>query len=445
MAITIFTDCDGNSFDLTVEIGLTSSTSSFAIWNSSLWDTGIWGPDHIWTDVSDYVTGITTNRAFDGQFRSWSAGSISVTLNNQDGRFSPDNLLGPYVAAGISSIIPGLPIRARVDYASITYQLFYGRIDEWVESFKLFGDDGCGDRIGQATMTCSGSDAWKKLASASSAAVSPSVGAGEYFGARVQRVLDSAGFTDSTDLDVGYVPLQATDLSSKPTEELEVTAASEGGHVWVDADGTVIGRDRYALVEDPRSITPQVVFGDDGLSEIQWFSIQVSSLSLSGVINAAVYSRVGGSEQAYYDQPSIALYGKIADTSSWIDKLLCTTDPEVATLAQWTVMTHKDPAIAVEGLSLRPRYDPDVLVPIALGLQICDLVEVNIRPPSAYGHMISRRCFVSGIGISISSGDVTVSYSFSPANLYQTYANSLWDVGLWGASDVDANGARFFV
>jgi len=439
MSLRIFTGCDGKYLDLTVQIALNTSTSSFPVWDTALWDTAVWGPDEVWTDVSPWVRKVQSNRELTSDLRAWSAGKCTIVLNNVDGRFSPDNLAGPYVAGGISQIIPGRPAQITMSYAGITYPIFFGYIDVWSEGYDMFGP-----RKGDAYMEASGSDEWQRISRPDGVALTPA-GAGETFGARVMRVLNSIGFSRTADLDVGSIPFQATDLSSKPVDELVVTAASEGGTIMIGPDGTLIGRDRYSLVEDTRSVNVQTVFGDGGGSEVPWEKLDVSPLSTDQVINTAQYTAVGGVQQLAFDPSSRALYGIISDGASWADKLICVNDSDVDVLAQWTVMANKDPAVRIKSITLRPRCNPDLMIPKTLGAQIRDLIEAVIRPPSGTGHIINRSCFISGINITVENGDVVVVLSTSPATIYRAFSQSRWDVGLWGASDVDPNGARFFI
>ena len=430
--------CPNPDLHLTVEIALATTSTDYAIWDVARWDISTWGPDEIWTDVSDYVRSIKTSRSFADDWMTWRTGTCTVVLNNVDGRFSPSNLAGPYAPGGITQLIPGRPIRATLTHGGTTYPLFYGRITPaWVEGFQMYGP-----RTGDAIVTIDCCDPWRDICTLPALAAVTPVGAGEKFGARISRILTAAGYIGSTDLDEGMVTLQATDLSAKPEEELTDTVASEGGTIHVDAAGTLIGRGRYALGERPRSITPQITWGDGGGTEVPGKEISTSPFTLDNLINIAAYTRIGGTQQLHRDEASIALYGPYADDSSWADKLLCEFDSDVLTLAQWATV-RTPPEISVETLTAKPFCVPGVLHEI-LDSQMLDLHSVVIRPPSAYAHTISRECFVMGISWDISDGDVTVKYTYAPAGMYRPYALSRWDVGLWGADDNDPNGARWF-
>lgn len=425
---------------LTVEIALTSSTSSFAIWDVSVFDTAIWGPDEVWVDVSDWVRSIETNRAFSQNLRLWTAGTATVVFSDLDGRFSPDNLAGPYVTAGVSGIMPGRPIRASIGYAGVTYPIFKGWVDTWDETWVQHD----GVRKGDAFTTVSATDAWARFAGVSGSAVTP-VGAGEMLGVRLNRILDVLGFTGERALDTGMIPLQATDLSDDPVREIEVTVASEGGSAWIAPDGTFVARDRYSLVEDSRSINVQLFVGDGGPPDVPWSSIDIAPLSSENVINIATYTPVGGTPQTADDLASRALFGDKYDKASWVDSLICQDDSDANILAQWTVAVNKLPQGQINSVGFKPRCAPTVLVPLLFGREVRDLIEINLSPPSSTSHTITRRAHISGIHIGIADSDIDISFDLEPAGTYQIYSTSLFDVGLFGASDVDPDGARFFI
>lgn len=424
---------------LIVEIALTTATGPAAIWDVALWDSGTWGPDVVYVDVSEWVRTVKTERRFNTRMRVWQAGSATVVLGNLDGRFSPDNLdpTAPYVVAGVSGVRPGCPIRIRTVYQGVTYSIFYGYVEVWQEGWELHGP-----RAGDAIMTVQCIDEWGRLGRAKGWAVVP-VGAGEPYGSRVARLLAAAGFTGVTQLATGLTTMQATDLSDERVTEINKTAQSEGGTVHAEADGSIIAKDRYALVNDTRSITVQATFGD-GPGEVAWSSIAVAPYSASEIINNAVYKRVGGSDQRYSDPVSIALYGQRSDPDSAND-LLCETDAQVAALAQWAVIVNKDPEAKVEELSFNPSCDLTALAPLLFGLLVRDLVTVTVRPPSTTSHTMHRFCFISGIAHEFGDNDWIPKIYLTSATALHTFADSRWDVGLWGSSAVDPAAAIWFV
>lgn len=427
MTLLIKDYCDGNQLYLTVEIGLITTGATYAVWNTAIWDSSLWGFSETWTDVSAYVERVATSRRFGRPLRVWSSASIDVDLNDQDGRFSPDNLTGPYVVAGLSSIRPGCGVRAKLTFGGVDYSLAKGYVDEWSEAWDGIG----GPRTGVATTSIRGTDEWARISAAPGVTVAP-VGAGESFGARINRLLNSAGSTAPRAIDAGSSTMQETDLSADPVQDLELTCDSEGGAILVDGSGMVVAKRKNALVEDTRSTTVQVTFGD-GPGEIPWSAIEVASLSVSGLINRAAYTRVGGVQQVYSDVNSVALYGPAGDKSSNIDQLICTDDAQALALATWSVLSHKDPQVLVTGLTVPISCFVNDM-PVLLGLRHMDLVKVVRRPPSSTSHTMTRYCFIDGIDYEVADGKVDMKLTFASATKYVDFSTSKWEVGLWDSA-----------
>ena len=421
---------------------MTAATGGCGVWDSGMWDEALWGPDETWTDITEWVRGFDTDRRFSRDLRSWSAGTADVVLDNRDGRFSPDNLdvAAPYVVGGVSGVRPGRPVRIRMAYAGVTYDVWRGYVMAWRESW-VPGGTRAGDAI--SIMQCE--DEWSRLSWARGWATS-AAGAGETCGPRWSRILSAAGYTETPDLDIGTVTLQETDLSTDPIRELGITADSEGGWIYVESDGVIIGRDQYAIIEDSRCTTVQATFGDAGSPEIPWTSLDYAPMDLDDTINIATYKCVGGTEQRYTDATSRALYGDRDDRSPNITSLVCETDAQALALATRAVATRRNPEARVKSLTIAPIGDPTNRIPIALGLRIRDLVEVIRRPPSAQSHTMTRSCFISGISqrLDKENNSWTTTFDTTSATTYRAFASSLWDTGTWGSSDGDPTAALWF-
>lgn len=426
---------------LVAEIALTTAAGKNGIWDAAMWDVDLWGFSENWEDVSGYVRTWETHAAFSRDLRVWSAGTAKLVLNNIDGRFSPDNLTGPYAAAGVSGIRPGCAMRISLTYLGVTYPLFKGWVTTWDESWELHGN-----RSGDALMTVNGVDEWSRISKAKGVAVAP-LGAGDPFGTRIGRLLDAASSTAPRQLDTGSTTMQATDMSSDPVAEIGVTADSEGGSVYIGPDGTVIAKRKYALNEDTRSVNVQVTFGD-GPGETLWTALDKAPLDDAMIINIAALTRVGGTQQRYFDPTSRALNGDRNDPGTNGNQLVCETDAQVLSLAQWIVALNKDPEARINAITINPRCDLvacgiPAAVPVALRTQLMDLVEVKVRPPSATNHTMTRSCFVSGVSHQGGRADWITTYNLSSATVYRAFSTSLWDVGLWGVSDTDPLAARW--
>lgn len=421
--------------EIIVEAALSATVSGSGVWDEGLWDTATWGPDEIWTDVSEWVRSIQIDRRFSRYLQVWESGTATVTLNNPDARFSGTNLSGPYVAAGRSMIRSLRPLRIRASYGGITYPMYRGVATSWDEGWI----DGA---VSIVTVPCQ--DVWSLLGSDGIAGLS-SVGASELFGPRVHRWLDAAGYTGGRDIHVGTTTMQGTTLASRPIDGIRLTADSEGGAVYVEADGTIVGEHQYALVENSRSIDVQATFGD-GSGPIST-EVPCSDMSLAWtsdlVRNVISYARVGGSEQLRADPTSRAMTG--VDQRETRSDLICETDAQVDQLASWFLAQHKDDEQTFSKVTLKPLNVPamSVIMPQVLGRRVRDLVRCVRRPPA--GDVIDKYCHISGIHHEIGDDWITT-FDLSSATVVRQFAGSRWDHerALWGSDEGDPNAAKWF-
>jgi hypothetical protein len=456
--MTLFADC-GDSVEMTVNIGMISEATTAGIWDVALWDTGTWGTGIVPVDVSAWVRSFTSSRSFQSGQDVWNAGSLTLVLDNRDGRFSPDNVAttptpAPYASGGISGVRPGCPISVLMTYAGIEYPVFTGYVTSWGESWTehgtVFNPSDCNndpenlDRVGDAFMTVTATDVWGRLgAQRRRVPVSPAVGAGDDYGQRIARLLVAADFSGSMYLSAGAVTFQETTLESETIGEINKVVQSEGGVCYADADGTIVARGRYDPLTDPRSTTPQIYFGDKA-GETLWSTLTVAPVSDDRIVNHAVFACSGGTDQEASDPVSISIHG-IHDDDQQPTDLLCQTDAQVLGLAQWAVLVGAYPEATVEQIELKPRCDLATLAPLALGSKIRDLVSIRVRPPSAQYHYLDRECFISGITHTVSENDWTFKINTSTAKQYRRFAGSRWDEGVWGSSDIDPNAALWFL
>lgn len=410
-----------NLVTLTAEVALSAATSVYGAWNSGIWDTSLWGPDVVFTDVSSYVRSISTDRGFSRGVQSWQAGTARVVLNNRDGRFSPANLSGPYVSGGITQIRPLRPIRITATYLGVTYPVYRGYVLSWTESWTG-GAVGKGDSV--TTLACA--DEFTRLAAVDGMEVSP-VGSGEMTGSRVHRVLDAAGHTGDRDIDVGVNTLQATDLSDKTLSELENAMKAEGGALYVDAAGAVVFDQQTALIDNTRSVTSQATFADDGTG-LPYADAEVAYDS-DLVVNWAAFTPTGGTTQSVFDATSRALYG---DRRSTETALICETDGQALALAQWVVQQYKDPEYRFTSITVKPRRAPSTLWPQVLGRLVRDQITVVRNPPGSYA--ISQTCHIAGVSHAITEDNWVTTWDLWSATAYAAYAGSRWDTGQWDSA-----------
>lgn len=405
---------------LTVEAAFSGATGTYGAWDSGRWDTATWGPDVTYVDISQYVRSFTTDRAFATEVRKWAEGSASVVLSNRDGRFSADNLSGPYVTSGVTGIRPWRPIRISATYAGITYRLYTGYILDYIDTWLPGYTDA------YVTLPCV--DEWSALQAVDGLAQTPQ-GAGELSGLRIHRILNAAGHTGMRSVATGRNTVLATTLAENTATELDLTVDSEGGGIFVDGDGTFVFEDQYELMEQTRSRVVQATFGDTSTSTLPCSGIAPINRGTT-IKNIISYARVGGTAQTATDNTSRALYRDKRLTRS---DLICETDAQALALATFDLTFYAAPTKLFSAIAIQPRAKPAGLFPEALGRRMRDLVRVVAHPRGS--PTITRDSFISGVHHSVSPDGWTTVFDLWDASVYQTYASSRWNTATWdGAS-----------
>ena len=400
---------------LTVEVSFSSATSSYGAFDAALFGTGKWGPDNEFTDITQYVRSISTQRQFSRETSRWQAGTGQIVLSNNDGRFSPNLPSGPYTSGGITGIRPWRPVRITATYGGISYSLFTGYAVSWLEGYPGLGFDD--------TMTVGLVDEFGKLAGWNGSAQT-SQGQGETSGARIHRILNAAGSTANRSIATGTQTMQATTLADYAMSQLDLTNDSEGGWLWVDADGTIVFEDRFSPIELTRMNTSNVTFGEQ---EIQYIDL---SMAYDGdrLVNMASIARAGGTAQSATDATSRALYG---DRQFARSDLICETDTQTLGLAQLMVAAKKDPALRIVSATFAPLGQPTLLWPQVLGRRVRDRVTIKRRPT---WQTITQVSFIEGVAHTIDPDSWQTDFFLADARPWVSFSTSLWDAGTWDSA-----------
>lgn len=380
-----------------------------------------------WTDITPYydaagggqVTITRGSNRVESPVIRYDAGTATIPLFNGDRRFDPTNLSGPYVAGGKTLVLPMIPVRVSATYESVTYRLFNGTVDAWTLSYSPPSD---------AVVSVDCTDGFRILAVQARTANKNYAGGGEDAGARVTRILNDCGWPtarrsivpgDSTlqptllgGTPAGVVPLavsnagggQAINVQSaistlSPLDELQLTADTEMGELYINGNGFLVFRNRHALWTDTRSNTSQATFGDDPnvpTTELPYAAV-VPEYGDTTLWNGAVIANQGGNIQQAADAASQQLppagFGPHVYDS---ENLIADTDWQALGYAQWIVLDGKNPELRFASLSVDPAAQPADLYPQVLGREIGDRITVTRRPPGG-GAANTRDVFIRGI------------------------------------------------
>lgn len=377
-------------------------------------DTNTLGPDTgLWTEIGPYVRSFTIDRGsrrVDGPIVRYEAGTCTIVLDNSDRRFDPTNLNGPYVAAGATQLTPMRGVRIRATFgedpgtgfgigafgtgpfgtgdigSTGVYDLFRGHADAWQIAYR---------QPSYSEVTLTATDGFKILANNDRAPVG-AVGANENTGARITRILDSAGWpTGDRIVAVGNTTMQATTLEGDALAELQLTADTEWGEFYVDGAGRTVFRNRIALYQDARSNTSQGIFGDHP-GELEYDDV-VPEYDDTMIFNQVRITRVGGTAQTAEDATSQLQY--LIHTFDRSD-LLMETDAVALAYAQHVLFMSKDPELRFASMIVDPTAADPVFeedhYPQALGRQLGDRITIIRRPPGG-GDPIERDAIIRGI------------------------------------------------
>jgi hypothetical protein len=367
--------------NLSVEIGFTSAAPggpwmTFDHATNGKFDTGKFADDGAFVDVTSFVRSGSITRGvsrFDGILARSEAGRAAVTLDNRDARFDPTITTGPYG----TQVKPMREWRIRAN----GHALWRGYADSWDNAYPLSAKN--------AETVLQGTDASKVLANFDAPAVA-AVGAGELTGARINRILDSAGWPATRrSIAAGQTTVQATQLAQPARTELLLTADTELGELYVDGAGNVVFRGRHALLTEARSTTSQATFGVGGLP-IQDVDVSYDDTQIRNLVRI---SRAGGVEQPATDATSVATY--LTHTFERSD-LIHQTDAESLLYAQHVLAMLKDAELRFDTLTINPMADPTNLYPQVLGRELGDRITIRIQPVGR-ATVLERDCIIRGI------------------------------------------------
>jgi hypothetical protein len=271
-------------------------------WDGGEWDVDAWSGLSGWVDVSCDAQGAHVVGGRNGPLDRFRSAVAVVRLDNRSGDFNAWSDVTPWAPPGSRHLGAGTGIRVGVDVDGYPRSyLFTGKAstwhhrrdppDQWVEV-------GADDVLSSFTLA--------------NLPEQPSQGAGEFAGARLERIIAENGLqVDATAFDTGVIALQATTLAQPAISEADLTADSDGGWLWVDGAGTLRFYQADRDSTDPRWTTPQATFADthDVAGAICWDATPALDDDADAVVNRASIANAGGTAQIVDDLDSQLRYG----------------------------------------------------------------------------------------------------------------------------------------
>ena len=338
-------------------------------------------------NITNQVMAVSTRRGRNRILSNFEAGTATVTINDPDSDFNPQNVTGPYYG----KLIPLRKIRiyADTEYEGETYRiaLFSGYINSFDTSFY----QGVGST---STVTLQCTDGFRLLNNvATGTAPIPGATAGQLSSARVNTILDFAGFPNSMrDISTGDSTMQADPGGARSIlAAIQTVEQSEFGAFFMSRQGEAkfLSRDYVSKLADftARDFSDVGSPGDLTYTNLDFaFDDQL-------ILNDITVTRVGGTPQNASDAASIATYFTKSGQRS---DILVETDGESEDQARTLLAARKDADIRIDSMTLNLISEGTEFETLAnLSTDIYTLINITKEMPG--GSTITRELFVQGV------------------------------------------------
>lgn len=353
--------------------------------------------DPAWVDITGLGpvddAGVKTERrsTLQGPYLRYEGGSLTFRIDDDLEQWDPLNPLSRWWVDGATLLRPGLRARVIVtpDVGADPVLIWSGRVSYWPEVHSPFASS--------VTVTCV--DGVDRFRAASNPALQVAVGADEGIPDRLERILDSIGIVDF-DIDPTIVhTCHETTLEGNVWDELTRTAESDGGLLWLKADGQVAYRPRTWLLDRPVALT----LSDQGEpGTLEYADPQTTSDTRALYNTVKIQRAAGGREQAAVADTTDALSDEGIRASARTDSVLA-NDRQVMDVALWVVGAYRTAGYRIAEVDVPLREDMGIDQWVAvLEADIGDRVEVRQTTPQ--GRPITSTGIIAGVSWLIRPG-----------------------------------------
>lgn len=354
-----------------------------------------------WTDISAYVRRLSVSRgrpSLEGRFVT---GTGSLTVDNRDGRFNPENTSGAYSP----NVKLGTPIR--VTESNAVEPIFYGSARGWPPAYPKGGDSYATVPLVDGFYNLNLEDLHGNSYIAQST------------DARIGDVLDDISWPAALrDLDSGVATVQATEFA-QPEDggehpalaHLLDVAESEVGVLFMSKDGKVAFKNRVAQ----SGATASVTLDDD--------NIQALALAYDDdhFFNDVRIAREDGAQITVVNSTSVSTHGRRVLTR---DVMPMGNDGEARNVAEWLSEIFGEQRLRIETVSLN-MWSGAAHYSDVLGLELRDYINVTHVPDQ--GDTINQDCSVEGIRHEMVPGNWTTQLTVAPLDELET--QDYWILG----------------
>ena len=357
-------------------------------------DTGILAdaPSDI-VDITNMVYKVSTRRGRLRILSNFEVGTASVTLFDPDSWFSPQNTASPYYG----KLVPlrKIQIWADIELSGVEYRfyIFSGYITSYDTGFYVGTDQ-------TATVTLQCADGFRLLNNVSTG-TSPVPGcpAGQLSGARVEELLDFAGFPGSMrQIEPGNSTMQADPGGQRNIlQAIQTVEQSEFGAFYMSPVGGAKFLSRNTISE--LADVPVRTYSDTGAPDtIQYSNLDFAyddQLILNDVTVTRYDDNVGPNPvpQTIEDAASILRYFTKSGQRS---EILVQTDTEANDQARTLVAARKNAELRIDSMTLN-LSEADAVARNVAALRADIYTLVNIEKSMPGGSTVIRELFIQGV------------------------------------------------
>jgi len=326
-------------------------------------------------DLTDVTRSIKINRGRNIGRDTYEAGTCTIRIYDQNGRFNPQNTSSDLYGY----LTPLRKLRISAEYNGLDYYLFSGYTTDYVYTYDQ------AENVSYVDINAA--DAFRLFAMATVGTVTGQA-AGQDTGTRIAKILDTVDFPNSMrSLDTGNSLTQADPATARTAlAALQNVETSEQGAFYISPEGNAIFKNRSNTISSAGG-TP-IAFNQTG--GIPYKNL-VFAFDDKLIVNNCSVTRVGGSTQTNIDLDSVATY--FPHSVSFSD-LVVQTDAEAANIAAIYVATRSTTTIRIDRMTV-DLYDSLVPNDTMLDLDYFDNVLIsNIQPDSS---VITKNLQIQGV------------------------------------------------
>jgi hypothetical protein len=307
----------------------------------------------VFYDITNRIISASVSRGKNRELDRFNAGTLQVTLNNNDRAFDPTYSLSPFAG----SIIPRREVRVTVDGERVIETT----IDDWNFSYEPGG-------ISRAEIQAT--DNFTLLARE---VLEPVTATPQLTGARFNAVLDQddiAWPVEKRNIDTGVSFLGADTIEGNALTYLQLVAESGQGLFFIAKNGDLVFRDRLDATPTSTSVT---TFNDLGTAIP--FILTAVNYGSELLFNQAIVTSAAGTATALNERSQLT-YG----TASYELDTLLSTETQLQNLADFIVQKYGDPEYRFETIQVNLDTVSATQKASCLALEIGDIISITFTP-----------------------------------------------------------------